>query len=144
MTTRWVGRANDWYAGTCFCWRPASDPAGADDVMINSGEADLNSGRAEFRAASLTQSKSGVLAIDDPGATQAGARNVSNTVPIDLEYGAALSERDALTNDGAGALTYGGCLSIRQFGVATAFDDDREAASHRMNGSLSCLRRGTA
>ena len=100
MTTKtWDGATNDWYANNGADWSPAGDPAATDQVIINSGEAFLNSGDAGFTVASITLS--GVLAIADPGVTQSVTGAFANSGGFYVDTG---------SGQGGSTVTIGGAL----------------------------------
>ena len=76
-TKTWDGTTNDWFNNNGADWNPAGDPAAGDSVLINSGEAYLTTGDAGITVASLANSS--VLAIADPGVTQAVTGNFANS-----------------------------------------------------------------
>jgi hypothetical protein len=77
-TKTWNGSNADWYANSGADWNPAGDPAASDDVVIGSGTVTLTSGDAGISVNSITLSGTGVLQIDDPGATQSVTGNVTS------------------------------------------------------------------
>src|SRR5689334_4657602 len=78
-TKTWDGTTNDWYNNNGADWTPVGDPASTDDVFINSGQANLQSGDAGFTVASITLSNSGSLAITDRGMIQSITGNLTNS-----------------------------------------------------------------
>ena len=75
-TKTWNGSSADWF--TPGDWSPTGDPGPTDDVVINSGEAELVSGDAAIKVASISLT-GGLLTIQDPGKTQSVSGNVSIT-----------------------------------------------------------------
>jgi hypothetical protein len=70
MTTKtWNGSTADWYTNSGGDWTPAGDPGSGDDVVINSGEAELLSGDAAISVASISIT-GGLLSIQDPSVTR--------------------------------------------------------------------------
>jgi hypothetical protein len=121
MTTKtWDGSTNDWYANNGADWSPAGDPAATDQVVINSGEAYLNSGDAGFTVASITLSSSGALAIADPGATQRVTGAFANSGAFNVDTGDGQGGSNVTIG---GTLTNSGVIQVGNngyFGILSA------------------------
>jgi hypothetical protein len=133
MTTKtWNGATADWYANSGGDWTPAGDPGPSDNVVINSGDAQLLSGDAAISVASITVA-GGSLAIQDPGKTQSVNGNVSVT-------GTGWAQVDGVYVGGAGgsALTIGGNLtnsSTSGAGVSVGNTGITSASTLTVNGT---------
>jgi hypothetical protein len=104
-TKTWNGASADWYANSGGNWIPAGDPGATDDVVINSGEAELLSGDAAIKVASVSVTN-GILALQDTGKTESVSGNVS------LSGGGVVQLDGAYTGgSGGSSLTIGGNLT---------------------------------
>ena len=80
-------------------WSLLRDPGPADDVVINGGEPQLESGDAAFRVSSITLN-GGTLAIQDPGKPQSVSGNVSVAGSGSLQLdGRTLAAKEAAPDD---------------------------------------------
>ena len=104
-TKTWNGTSADWYASSGGNWMPAGDPGATDDVVINSGEALLESGDAAIHVKSLSVT-GGVLAIENSGKTQSVSGNVSITGGGNIDLDGAYA-----SGAGGSSLTIGGTLT---------------------------------
>ncbi len=136
MTTKtWDGTTNDWYNDNGADWSPAGDPAATDQVIIDSGEAYLNSGDAGFTVASITLSSSGVLAIADPGVTQAVTGKFVNSGGFYVDTASGLGGSTVTIG---GTLTNSGTLQIGPSDFSLS-SPDQVTASHLNNTGTIAL-----
>ena len=86
-------------------WSPTGNPGSGDAVVINGGEVQLESGDAGISVASISIT-GGLLAIQDPGVTQAvsGSVSVSGSGSVSLDGG-------NLGGAGGSKMTIGGALT---------------------------------
>jgi hypothetical protein len=102
-TKTWNGATADWF--TPSDWSPVGNPGPTDNVVINSGEAQLFSTDAAIKVASITFT-GGFLAIQDPGKIQ----SVSGNVSISGSGAIALDGQD-IGGAGGSSMTIGGKLT---------------------------------
>ena len=87
-TKTWNGTTADWYADSGGDWIPSGDPGPTDAVVIDSGEAELESGDAAIKVASISVT-GGVLALEETGKTELVSGNVSITGSGNLDLDGA-------------------------------------------------------
>jgi hypothetical protein len=121
-TNTWNGSSADW--NTPADWSLGRVPGPTDDVVINSGEAQLGSSDPAIEVASISVT-GGILALQDTGKTESVSGNVSLTgggvVQLDGAYtggsgGSSLTIGGNLTNSS----TNGYGLDIGNTGISSA------------------------
>ncbi len=141
-TKTWNGTSADWYQ-TAGDWIPSGDPGPTDDVVIDSGEAELESGDAAIKVASISVT-GGVLALEETGKTESVSGNVSITgsgkVHLDGAYaggsgGSSLTIGGTLTN--SSAIGYG--VYIGNTGITSADTVTVNGAGGLSNGVSSYI-----
>ena len=107
MTTKtWNTGTADWYTSNGGDWNPAGDPGPSDDVVINSGEAELLSGDAGDHRASIPIGGSGFLAIQDPEQLNRSAETCRSPATARVQL-----DGPNFVGGGGSSLTIGGTLT---------------------------------
>jgi hypothetical protein len=104
-TSTWNGSDADWYTNNGGDWTPAGDPGPSSAVVINSGEPELLSGDPAISVASISIT-GGLLAIQDPGVTQAVSGNVTVSGSGSLQL-----DGNNIGGAGGSSMTIGGTLT---------------------------------
>jgi hypothetical protein len=135
------GSTNDWYTNNGGDWSPPGDPGSSDNVVINSGEAQLLSGRCR-NPRSVNLHRGGALYIQDPGKTQSVSGNVSVT------SGALIMDQNN-ANGGSqrsigGTLTNSGTIDVGPNNNSLSAADAVTAAALSNGGAINLYGGSTA